>query len=86
MNLSKQAFMQICLKKGAVSVKKAKGETTHISANVASDIARAARIQAITEGVSLQEWISQAIRMQLEKSSTDYQTLAVQHGKQAVME
>jgi predicted HicB family RNase H-like nuclease len=54
-------------KKGTVRMKKAKGETVHISANVAPELTKAARIQAIAEGVSLRDWIGQAIIMRLEK-------------------
>jgi predicted HicB family RNase H-like nuclease len=46
-------------------VKKAKGETIHVSAKVSPDVAKAAKIQAIKDGVSLQAWISQAITLRL---------------------
>jgi predicted HicB family RNase H-like nuclease len=46
-------------------MKKAKNENVHVSAHVAPEIAKAAKIAAINEGVSLQAWISQAIIRQL---------------------
>jgi predicted HicB family RNase H-like nuclease len=38
---------------------------THISLHFDSAVAKAVRIQAITEGVSLQAWITEAIMRQL---------------------
>jgi predicted HicB family RNase H-like nuclease len=46
-------------------VEKRKEETVHISANVAPEVAKAAKIQAIKDGMSLQAWISQAIMRRL---------------------
>jgi hypothetical protein len=42
--------------------------TVHVSAFVPQDVAKAAKIQAITEGLTLQDWITQAIIRQLAES------------------
>jgi hypothetical protein len=43
---------------------------THISLHMDSELARAARIQAITDGMSLKAWVSQAIIRQLAAEET----------------
>jgi hypothetical protein len=57
-------------------VKKAKGETIHLSAHVAPEIAKAVKIQAITEGISLQAWITEAIMRQLAVSGQESKSAA----------
>jgi predicted HicB family RNase H-like nuclease len=58
------------VQEGAHRMNRKKGEFVHISALVSPDIAKAAKIQAISEGVSLQDWISQAVMLRLQKNSS----------------
>jgi predicted HicB family RNase H-like nuclease len=57
-------------------MKKVQEKTIHLSAKLTPEVARAAKIQAITEGVSLQAWISQAIIRQLAVSKQEPTTQA----------
>jgi hypothetical protein len=51
-----------------MKIKHKQGETVHVAAFVPQDVAKAAKIQAITEGLTLQDWISRAINRQLAES------------------
>jgi predicted HicB family RNase H-like nuclease len=61
-------------------VKMIKRDMTHISLHLDSAIAKAARIQAINDGVSLKAWISETIIRQLAVSR---QKPPLQAGKSA---
>jgi hypothetical protein len=65
-------------------VKKTKDGQVHISAHVSPEVAKAAKIQAIDEGMSMQAWLTRAIMRQLgvsEGTASGHRLPAEQAGK-----